>query len=100
MDGQSKNNRLKPITSESINETEDGIDPLHRFKAFSDDSFVKRYQKKWGVEKKLFTPITTTNETFDSHTTLSNIDQRKVNAILDRNLNIYYHYAVTELSQQ
>ena len=76
---------------------EKAVDPLYKFKAFSDKNFIDSYQKKWGCSKKLFTPNTENKATFDSHSTLSELDQRKVNAILDRNIRIYHKYAEEKL---
>jgi len=53
---------------------EKAVDPLYKFKAFSDKNFIDSYQKKWGCSKKLFTPNTENKTTFDSHTTLSELD--------------------------
>lgn len=77
------------------------VDPLYGIRSLADDSFVNGYSKKWGAEKAIFTPIRSEDRvmTFDSHTTLSKLDQRKVNAILDRNVNLYYRYAVNKLDK-
>jgi hypothetical protein len=32
------------------------VDPLFGVKSLNDDDFIGNYEKKWGIDKKLFTP--------------------------------------------
>lgn len=54
----------------------------------------------YGTGKSIFSPNIDYTPTFDSHTSLSKVDQRKVNAILERNTGTLYRYAVKQLGPQ
>lgn len=53
-----------PGANKKINKTfrriqrvlEVSVDPLFGVKSLNDDEFIGNYEKKWGIDKKLFTP--------------------------------------------
>ena len=62
-------------------------------KSLNDAGFAEHYKKMWGGTKNVFTPYPDHKPHWDSHSTLCKDDQRKVNAILDRKLDLIEKHA-------
>lgn len=74
------------------------VDHFYATESLNDETFVTRYQRKWGTERKDFLPVHNRRPIIDSHSTLTKVDQARVNNILNRNISLYYNYAVDQLA--
>lgn len=76
------------------------LDPVDRFystESLNDEGFVMNYQKKFGEKRKNFLPSFDRKMVIDSHSTLTKVDQARINNILHRNITTYYTYANDKL---
>ena len=75
------------------------MDPIYSIRALNDAQFVNSYQAKWGTNTDHLTPSIKPKQ-YDSHEYLSPVQRNRLQKLFDRNLKIFYRYAVDELSHK
>ncbi len=75
------------------------MDPIYSIRALNDAQFVNSYQAKWGTNTDHLTP-SIKPKLYDSHEYLSPVQRNRLQKLFDRNLKIFYRYAVEELSHK